>query len=170
MIKVKPAGVLRCALLVGIFFFCGSGNSQPLNDVGALIVRANGGDAEAQVELGLRYFQGRGLREDDRAAFEWFRRAAALGSVEGMYQLASLYAFGLGVPPGEPDPDVRAAQFYFEAARRGHAGAQHSLGLFYLTGKGVQQDRAEAAKWFRRAADQGHPGAERFVSPAGASR
>jgi TPR repeat protein len=119
--------------------------------------------AEAQVELGLLHFRGRGVREDDAAAFRWFSRAAALGSADGMYHLANLYVFGLGLPKGETDPDQRAAQFYFEAARRGHAAAQHSLGILYLTGKGVQQDAAEAAKWFRRAALQGHPDARRLV-------
>jgi hypothetical protein len=35
------------------------------------------------------------------------------------------------------------------------AGAQNKLGLKYLTGDGVPQDYAEAAKWFRQAAEQG---------------
>ena len=33
--------------------------------------------------------------------------------------------------------------------------AQFNLGLSYDTGTGVPQDPAEAARWFRRAADQG---------------
>jgi TPR repeat protein len=33
----------------------------------------------------------------------------------------------------------------------------------YKTGKGVQQNLAEAAKWFRRAAEQGHPIAENTI-------
>ena len=33
--------------------------------------------------------------------------------------------------------------------------AQFNLGLSYDTGMGVPQDSAEAARWFRRAADQG---------------
>ena len=169
MIEVKPLALLRCVLAAGAFF-CNPGNTQQSNAVEALAARAHEGSAEAQVELGLRYFHGQGVREDDGAAFHWFRRAALLGSADGMYHLANLYAFGLGVPAGETDADQRAAQFYFEAARRGHAGAQHSLGILYLTGKGVQTDRAEATKWFRRAAAQGHVGAERFVSPADASR
>lgn len=122
----------------------------------------------AQIELGLLYFRGRGVPEDDAAAFQWFSRAAALGSADAMYHLANLYAFGHGVPDGETDPDERAAQFYFEAARRGHSAAQHSLGILYLTGKGVQQNRAEAEKWFRRAASQGHVESQRFLdAPSG---
>jgi len=37
------------------------------------------------------------------------------------------------------------------------------LGRLYKTGKGVQQNDFEAAKWFRRAAEQGHPVAENAV-------
>lgn len=119
--------------------------------------------APAQIELGLLYFRGQGVPEDDGLAFRWFSRAAGLGSREAMYHLANMYAFGHGVPKEEADPDQRAAQFYFEAARRGHSGAQHALGILYLTGKGVQQDRAEAQKWFGRAAAQGHAEAQRLV-------
>jgi uncharacterized protein len=33
--------------------------------------------------------------------------------------------------------------------------AQHSLGTMYVLGQGVARDYQEAAKWFRKAADQG---------------
>jgi uncharacterized protein len=108
-----------------------------------------------------------GVDPAEAGAFERTSRAAAQGSVEAMFELGNLYAFGIGVPPSEPDPDQRAAQFYFEAARRGHAGAQHALGILYMTGKGVQQDAAEAQKWFRRAAEQGHAASKPLLnSPA----
>lgn len=101
--------------------------------------------------------------EAEALAFERISRAAAQGSLEDMYELGNLYVFGVGVPKTETDPDQRAAQFYFEAARRGHAGAQHALGILYLTGKGVQQDAGEAQKWFRRAAEQGHAISRQFM-------
>jgi len=40
-------------------------------------------------------------------------------------------------------------------AEQGNAAAQYNLGLMYDQGKGVKQDRAEAARWYRRAAEQG---------------
>ena len=40
-------------------------------------------------------------------------------------------------------------------AEQGEADAQHNLGIMYHQGKGVPQDYAEAAKWYRLAADQG---------------
>ena len=40
-------------------------------------------------------------------------------------------------------------------AEAGDANAQYNLGVIYDQGKGVPEDDAEAAKWFRLAADQG---------------
>ncbi len=41
-------------------------------------------------------------------------------------------------------------------AEQGHASAQFNLGVMLDVGKGVPQDRAEAVKWLRLAAGQGH--------------
>jgi TPR repeat protein len=40
-------------------------------------------------------------------------------------------------------------------AEQGDANAQYGLGVIYARGDGVPQDFAEAAKWFRLAAEQG---------------
>src|SRR2546425_1106147 len=40
------------------------------------------------------------------------------------------------------------------------AEAQFNLGVMYHEGRGVSQDDAEAAKWYRQAAAQGHAGAQ----------
>ena len=45
-------------------------------------------------------------------------------------------------------------------AERGDATAQCLLGDDYYNGEGVPQDYAEAAKWFRLAAEQGHARAQ----------
>ena len=45
-------------------------------------------------------------------------------------------------------------------AKRGHADAQHKLGLMHAEGQGVPQDYAEAAKWYGKAAGQGHAAAQ----------
>lgn len=46
------------------------------------------------------------------------------------------------------------------AAERGHAESQMWLGYAYHVGQGVQQDYAEAAKWYRLGAAQGHAGSQ----------
>lgn len=49
--------------------------------------------------------------------------------------------------------DVRQT---LQLANKGDAEAQHNLGLYYERGEQVTQNYAEAAKWFRKAADQEH--------------
>lgn len=47
-----------------------------------------------------------------------------------------------------------------EEAEGGNPEAQRGLGIFYSTGDGVEQDYAEALKWYREAAKHGDAGAE----------
>jgi TPR repeat protein len=44
---------------------------------------------------------------------------------------------------------------------QGHADAQNNLGTCYYNGQGVPQDYAQAAGWYRKAADQGFALAQR---------
>jgi len=43
-----------------------------------------------------------------------------------------------------------------ELAEKGNVDARIYLGRMYFEGEGVQQDYAEAMKWYRKAAEQGH--------------
>lgn len=49
-------------------------------------------------------------------------------------------------------------------AERGNAEAQFSLGQMYSYGRGVSKDEAEAARWYREAARQGHARARRVLA------
>lgn len=49
-------------------------------------------------------------------------------------------------------------------AESGDVKAQVDLGMAYATGDGVSADDAEAAKWFRRAAEKGDPAGEYALS------
>ena len=52
---------------------------------------------------------------------------------------------------------MKAAGLYRKAAEHGLVTAQLELAHLYLSGKGVQRDYFEAARWFRLAAEQGNP-------------
>ena len=45
-------------------------------------------------------------------------------------------------------------RWWRKAAEQGEASAQEELGTAYFFGDGVQRDHSEAAKWFRKAAEQ----------------
>ena len=50
---------------------------------------------------------------------------------------------------------LTAYQILKDLAEDGNAEAQHNLAMLYKQGKGVMEDKAKAAIWFRKAADQG---------------
>jgi hypothetical protein len=52
------------------------------------------------------------------------------------------------------------------AARAGDSEAQHALGQFYFFGIWVDRNARQAFTWFRKAAEQGHAGAQDFMGKA----
>lgn len=129
-----------------------------------LVPLANSGNSLAQYRLGMMYYNGQGVPEDEKQAIYWWKKAAAQGYVEAMFQLGSAYLFGSQTAKFVPDPDREAATWYFQAASAGHAEAQYHLGLLFLAGKGVIDNRQEAARWMRKAAAQGHPEAKKALA------
>jgi TPR repeat protein len=129
----------------------------------ALTAAADGGDPLAQVYLGLAYYNGHGVEENDIVAFTWFWRAAEQGDAEGQYQLAYMYTYGFGIPEGEPDPGGKAVEWFTRAAEQGHAEAQFNLGLLLLAGSGVERDEETGLRWIETAAANGSEGARRFT-------
>ncbi|MEK7760113.1 MAG: tetratricopeptide repeat protein [Nitrospirota bacterium] len=110
--------------------------------------KATQGVAEAQTNLGLLYYYGRGVPRDYKKAREWFEKAAAQGDADAQYNLGVLYDFGKGVPQ-----DFSTARHWYEqAATQGHAGAQNNLGGLYEFGHGVKQDSVRAFMWYNVAA------------------
>lgn len=109
------------------------------------------GYADAQYNLSLVYFEGRGVTQDYVAAAVWCRKAAEQGLAEAQYNLGISYWNALGV--GQ-DYGV-AATWYRKAAEQGYADAQNMLGLCYYQGKGVEQNYEESVKWAYKAAEQG---------------
>jgi TPR repeat protein len=64
--------------------------------------------------------------------------------------------FKLSMAAYKAGNNARAFEGLCKAAEMGHAVAQCNLGIWYVRGKGIQQDYAKAAEWYRKAADQGY--------------
>jgi hypothetical protein len=112
---------------------------------------AQGGDPEAELQLGILYAKGDGVTQDYNTAATWFRMAADQGSARAQYDLGVLYERGRGVAA---DPE-QAASWYLKAAEGKYALAQYNLAVAYTKGQGTRKDLTEAALWYRRAAGQG---------------
>ena len=120
---------------------------------------AEQGDANALYKLGIMYEQGRGVCRDYTKAEEWYRKAVEQGNYE-------------------------AVEWYRKLAGQGNAAAQYNLGVMYERGSireypGANEwykelaepdsnlkcycpypDYAKAMEWYRKAAEQGHVGAQ----------
>ena len=68
--------------------------------------------------------------------------------------------FDKGYAADEAGDFTEAAKWYSRAAVRGHADAQHNLGVAYDDGKGNLLDSHEAVYWWSRAAKQGYVAAQ----------
>lgn len=113
--------------------------------------RAAQGDAEAQLQLGLRYAEGDGVIQNDKEAARWFALAANQELAEAQYHYGLALLRGRGVVQ-----DYKAAFSWIEKpAKLGYAKAQYSLGELYRYGTGTAVDKARAYLWFNLAAAQG---------------
>ncbi len=131
-------------------------DQRPLKEVRA---KAEAGDAQSEVELGVRYDDGEGVAKDPAEAVKWFRKAAEQNYAKAQYNLGVCFYAGEGVAK-----DPEAVKWYRKAAEQNDAEDQLYLGLSYVKGEGVAEDLVEAYKWLLLAARQGDESAKKIVT------
>lgn len=128
--------------------------SQPLSNgpaVSELLNHAQGGEADAQNQLGIHYSEGQGLPQNYQEAKYWFKKAADQGHAGAQVNLGTLYSLGQGAPFSDP-----MALFWFQkAAEQRNALAFAKLGMMYERGRGVSQNLIEAHMWYNLSAAYG---------------
>jgi uncharacterized protein len=125
----------------------------PIDELKSLSAQGN---ADAMLELGERMIQGQGIDTNMVEGRQWIQKAADAGNSQAWYDLGMIYSNGMGVELNMPE----SMNYFRKGADLGNSDCQTSLGLFYQAGDkipgGVKADPAEAAKWYRLAADQNH--------------
>lgn len=141
---------------------------------------AEAGDARAQYNLGMIYYEGRGVPRDVAQAILLWRKAADQGHLRARHNLALALIFGEGrqqdyaaaidnlkitAKAGFTNSQysrgkmllegLGAAMRFRKAAEGGHAGAQRDLASRLAEGKGIARDEGAALKWALIAAGQG---------------
>jgi len=91
-------------------------------------------------------------RKDYAEAAQWFRRAAEQGNALAENSLGALYLQGLGVKQDKNE----AFKWFQQSAQSGCAEGENSYAVLFYG----QANFAAATEWFRKAADQGHAGAQ----------
>lgn len=112
-----------------------------------LLNEARAGDAKAQHQVGVKYFEGKDVKKDYSESVKWFNLAAQGGYAESQYNLAQLYESGTGA---EKDLS-KAESLYKKAAAQNYVDAMYRLGLLYYN----QNRLSDAKPWFEKASTQG---------------
>ena len=141
---------------------------------------AEKGNADAQIELALRYFFGKGVKKDMEETLELAKKSANQGNGKALYFLAFIEnAFNhheranslvklaaengyvlaqarMGIIKFSEGNYAQSYQWHLKAAKQGYLQSCYECGLYLLAGEGVEQNMEEAVRWFRVAAEGGH--------------
>lgn len=99
--------------------------------VAILMPLAEQGNPKAQYRLGIHYYLGLGVNQDDEFAVQWLARAAIQGDPEAQVDLGDMYFHGNGVAQDYK----KAADLYRKAALQDYPAGQFNLGNMYYRRK-----------------------------------
>ena len=126
---------------------------------GDLEKKAAAGDAIARSEVGARYAEGLGVKEDTAKGYEWLKKAAKSGEIRAQRRVGDMLVAGRGT-----SPDVKQGmEWLTKAAEAGDAQAQFDLALAYHEGTGVARDYGKAFDWSLKVAQRGDAISQRRV-------
>lgn len=103
-------------------------------------------------ELGLNYYTGNILTEDKQKALELWRSSERVNNPEAKTRIAAGVIFG----EIKSDDISGSLKTLTETAENGSMLAQVALGYAYENGIGLGQDKGEAVKYYRYAAQRGN--------------
>lgn len=118
---------------------------------------ADQGHDAAQYKMGCIYLRGDGVLQDTATAVNWFLLSANKNNSDAQYALAKMYATGDVVKQ-----DLNKADQLYETLVEKINGVheQYNIASGYYSGGGLILDKSKAAKWFKKAAEQGHANAQ----------
>ena len=127
-------------------------NEEVSPEIARLVQGCDSNDAVSCFDLGVRYDDGQGVKQDYSKAATYYEKACSLNVKEGCFNLGKAYKDGEGVKQ-----DYRKANTYFEKACSLNEGSGcNSLGVSYGIGLGVKQNKTTAKWYFGKACDYGN--------------
>jgi len=102
-----------------------SKSSEIAKTIEMSIKEAESGSAKCQFELGERYENGEGVKQDFKKAFEWYEKSASQGLFSAQHKIGVMYDEGKGVDKN----GILAAEWFLKAAENLSAEAKYSVGV-----------------------------------------
>jgi TPR repeat protein len=163
--KAADQGLAEAQSALGSMYSIGQGVKQ--DDVQALVwfrKAADQGNAHAQYNLGIVYSFGKGVPKDDVQAVAWFQKSAKQGLAKAETLLCEQYHECVSEEAAEADrlaKEKKMMQSEQEERSQQYAHALYVLGEKLREGKDLgRANEAEAAVWYRKAADMGYAPAQ----------
>lgn len=139
--SVSPGGVTKVQPIITPDALKGGQSTPPL---AGFERAAEGGDANAQYQMGMAYLQGDVVKKDLAQAAQWFAMAADQGEDRAQVRLGYLLEFGRGVKRNE----TAAARLYEQSALQGNTEAQARYAQCLERGAGVKRDLVKAYAFY----------------------
>lgn len=119
-------------------------------------IKADAGDANAQIYIGIAYGMGMGVPQDDVESTKWFLKAATQGHEMAIGLMGGCYENGKGVPIDKAE----ALRWYIKASACNPAFPEtrmftEKVATWYRDGIGTEKDFQKARYWFNKAAELG---------------
>lgn len=113
---------------------------------------AEGGNSEAQYNVGLMNLNGMGMPQDYEKAITWYKKAIEQGDENAMNDLGYCYMEGFGVEKDEKT----GFEWWVKAAESGYVTKCAVIGDAYRDGTyGMKKNDKEAVRWYQKGADGG---------------
>ncbi len=109
------------------------------------MVAAKAGDAVGQLQIAIRYLNGKGIDQSREEALRYFKLAADQGLVEAQLAVGCM-----------EKNENESFKYLKMAADQGNAEGQFATGTRYELGKGTEVNPEEALRYFSMAANKGH--------------
>lgn len=133
--------------------------AQKMNDFNELLVKAEAGDTEAQVEVAVHYNEGDPIDKDPGKCFYWLDKALAGGNMKAALYMGLIYGEGYW---GEPD--YQSAYKYLKmAADSGLYQAKTLIGMFHFVGMCCEEDHEKAIRLWHEAAQNNEKLAKKLL-------
>lgn len=148
-------GIFLCSML---FVFSACTADQSVDEIRSNAQQEN---VNAKYKMGLKYYNGQGVPKNNAEAMKYFKKAAEQGHADAQYKLGRMYEYDVDIP-GEQEA-MNAQKNFTKKVDSGIENPSDAENYLVSMGNLMQnfnQIQAEAVKWYKKAAIQGHADAQ----------